>query len=437
MPPTSLPPGPAFPRPLQTLAWLKRPGPFLERAREKYGDTFTIRIANEGDWVILTDPDHVREVFTGSPKLLHAGKGNVVLRPILGRNSVLLLDDAEHFAQRKLLLPPFHGDRMKRYGELMTSIAEREVASWPAGEPLALSPRMQRLTLEIILRAVFGLREGPRLERMRGLLTRTLDELTHPRSFLIMALIGPDRVERLNVFRRALAPVDELLFDEIRARRADPDVAEHDDILSLLIQATHEDGSPMSDQELRDELLTLLIAGHETTATSLAWAMERLLRHPAAWGRLRDEVAAGEDAYLDATVRETLRLRPVLPLVVRELVEPMEIGGRALPAGVRVAPCIYLVHRRPELYPDPRAFRPERFLDTQPGTYTWIPFGGGIRRCLGASFALFEMTTVLRVLGRSAGLRAERPERPERVLRRAIMLTLDAGAAVVREPVAA
>jgi len=335
------------------------------------------------------------------------------------------------------MLPPFHGERMKAYGELMTRVAEEEVAAWPAGEPLSLSPRMQRLTLEIILRAVFGIREAERLDRLRVLLTRMLEVTTKPSRFMVMALLGPDRVEDLGVFRRVMAPVDELLLDEIRARRDDPAVAERDDILSLLVQATHEDGSPMGDRELRDELLTLLVAGHETTATSLSWALERLLRHPAAWDRLRDEVAAGGEGYVDATVKETLRLRPVLPLVLRKLVEPMEIGGWQLPAGVSVAPCIYLVHRRPELYPEPHAFRPERFLGVAPGTYTWFPFGGGVRRCLGASFALFEMATLLKVVARRANLRAERPERPERVRRRAIILSPESGAAVVREPVGA
>jgi cytochrome P450 family 135 len=433
MPTPAIPPGPRLPRPVQTLAWVKRPGPFMERCRARYGETFTIRVASEGTWVLMTDPAAVRQVFTGDPRLLHAGEANVVLRPILGSHSVLLLDDAPHLAQRRLLLPPFHGERMKRYGELMTGIAEREVASWPTGEPLALLPRMQALTMEIILRAVFGIREADRLDRLRALLTRMMEVSTRPSRFLAIATMGPDRVERLGLLRPQIAPVDELLIDEIRRRRADPAVAEREDILSLLVQATHEDGSPMGDRELRDELITLLLAGHETTATSLSWALERLLRHPAAWARLQDEAAGDDDAYVDATVKETLRLRPVLPLVARKLVEPMEIGGHLLPAGVTVAPCIYLMHRRADLYPDPYAFRPERFLEQPAGTYTWIPFGGGIRRCLGASFALFEMATVLRVIARSAALAPAQPA-PERVRRRAIMLTPSRGAAVVRSP---
>jgi cytochrome P450 family 135 len=438
MPTTAIPPGPRLPRPAQTLAWLTRPGPFMERCRLKYGDTFTIRIASEGTWVLMSDPEAVRQIFTGDPAKLHAGEANAVLSPILGSNSVLLLDDQPHLRQRKLLLPPFHGERMKRYGELMTEIAEAEVATWPAGEPLALLPRMQALTMEIILRAVFGIREAGRLDEMRARLVHMMDVTTRPSRFLALTTFGPDRVERMGLLQPQIRPVDDLLIDEIQRRRADPGVAERDDILSLLVQARHEDGSPMGDRELRDELITLLLAGHETTATSLSWALERLLRHPEAWARLREEAAGDGEEYIDATVKETLRLRPVLPLVVRRLTEPMEIGGHHLPAGVNVAPCIYLMHRRPEIYPDPYAFRPERFLEQPAGTYTWIPFGGGIRRCLGASFALFEMQAVLRVVARSARLSAA-GARPERVLRRAIMLTPHRGAEVVRErvPVAA
>jgi cytochrome P450 len=434
MPSTALPPGPRLPRLVQLAAWITRPGPFLERCRARYGDTFTVRISAGGDvWVMLTDPDAVRQVFTGDPRLLHAGEANVVLRPILGPHSVLLLDDAPHLAQRKLLLPPFHGARMKSYGALMTDIAEREVAGWPTGAPLALLPRMQALTLEVILRAVFGIREADRLDRVRRLLTRMLERTTRPSRFVLMAAVGPARMERLRMLDRDIAPVDELLIDEIRRRRDDPGVGDRDDILSLLVQATHEDGSPMGDRELRDELITLLVAGHETTATSLAWALERLVRHPRAWERLREEAAGDGEAYLDAVVKETLRLRPVLPVVARKLVAPMQIGGHQLPAGVSVAPCIYLVHRRPDVYPDPHAFRPERFLERPAGTYTWIPFGGGVRRCLGASFALLEMQTVLRVVVRSARLTADGLG-SEHVRRRAIMLAPARGTTVVREP---
>jgi cytochrome P450 family 135 len=429
----TLPPGPRLPRALQTLGWGARTGPFLKRCRQRYGDTFTLRIAQEGTWVFLTHPDAVRDVFKGDPRLLHAGEANVVLLPLVGRHSVLLLDEDEHMRQRKLMLPPFHGERMTRYGELMTAVTERELRRWPAGEPIALRPGMQAVTLEVIIRAVFGVRDEDRLELMRRRLGEALDLTTDWRSMLALATVGPQRMYRLRYFQRELDPVNELLLEEIRLRRAAPDLEERDDVLSLLLQARHEDGSPMSDAELRDELMTLLAAGHETTATALAWAVERLVRHPDKLARLTEEASAGEDAYADAVVKETLRLRPVLPIVVRRLQEEMEIAGWRLPAGVAVAPCIYLMHRRREVYPEPERFRPERFLEQPAGTYTWIPFGGGVRRCLGASFALFEMKTVLSTLVTRLNLRAADP-RPERITRRAITLTPARGAEVVVEP---
>lgn len=427
---TALPPGPRYPRALQTLGWNFRNQSFLERSRARYGDMFTLRIAAEGTWVMLAHPDHVKQVFTGDPAVFHAGEANTILLPLLGDHSVLLLDDEPHMRQRKLLLPPFHGKRMERYGELMSEIAAAEVARWPAGERIEVWPRMQALTLEVILRAVFGVEQGARLEELRNVLRMVMAEATNPVSMLMLAAIGPRRFRRLPQVRRTLAPADALLFEEIRRRRDDPRLEEREDILSLLLQATHEDGRPMSDQELRDELMTLLVAGHETTATALAWAVERLVRHPEKLDRLREEVRGGGEEYLDAVVTETLRLRPVIPIVVRELKAPVEIGGHALPAGVRVAPCISLVHRREDVYPQPRAFRPERFLERPPGTYTWLPFGGGVRRCLGASFALFEMKRVLATVVGSIDLRPPAPD-PERVRRRAIVHTPARGAEVL------
>jgi cytochrome P450 len=264
---------------------------------------------------------------------------------------------------------------------------------------------MQAVTLEVILRAVFGVEEGDRLNRLRDELRSTLNLLSSPRRAIFMVLLGPERLRRFPPFRRNIERVDRLLFEEIGSRRGASDLAERDDILSLLLQATHEDGRPMSDRELRDELMTLLVAGHETTATGLSWAIELLARHPAALERLEADVAGGDAAYLDAVIKETLRLRPVIALVLRKLVEPMEIGGRLLPAGVSVAPSIYLVHRRPDVYPEPERFRPERFLEHTAGTYTCIPFGGGVRRCLGGAFAEFEMSVVLRELVARRSLR--------------------------------
>jgi cytochrome P450 len=426
---TGLPPGPPGPRALQTLGWITRPGPFAARLRRRYGDTFSLRVTNEADWVMISHPDAVRQVFTGDPNVLHAGEGNAVLRPLLGRRSVLLLDGAEHMRDRKALLPPFHGERMQAYGDLIAEIAAAEVASWPAGE-VAVRPRMQALTLEVIMRAVFGVRD----ERLRARVASLLDWTTDPTRLALLVFLGPQRLGRL--FGSVRAPVDDLLTAEIARRRAAPDLEEREDILSMLL--AHGE---MSDAALRDELITLLVAGHETTATALAWALERLSRHPAAWERLRERSggeASGRDRcdedYLDAVVKETLRLRPVVPIVLRLLKAPMEIGGWELPAGVAVAPNILLMHSREDVYPEPRAFRPERFLEQPAGTYTWIPFGGGVRRCLGASFAIFEMKVVLRTL--AARIERLTPERPasERVTRRAVTLVPARGARVVAAP---
>jgi cytochrome P450 family 135 len=424
----SLPPGPTAPRAIQTIAWTTRTGPFLARNQRRYGDQFTIKIGNEPPWVILADPDDVKQVFTGDPKVLHAGEGNRILAPILGNDSVLLLDEKPHMRQRKLLLPPLHGERMQRYGNLMERIAEEEIERWPMGEPLVLHPRMQAVTLEVIMQAVFGLREGDRLAQLRDGLRELLDRTTNVATLMLINMIGPERMDRFNSAIRLLERVDNLILDEIRERRDAPDLDQRDDILSLLLQARHEDGTQMGDRELRDELMTLLVAGHETSATTLAWAFERLVRQPELLHRVRE----GGDEYADAVLKETLRLRPVLPVVARRVKEPVEIGSRLIPAGVTLAPCIWLVHRRPDVYPDPLRFRPERFLESKAGTYTWFPFGGGVRRCLGASFAMFEMQIVLQVMARRLSLRPARPER-ERVKRRAITLVPGRGGEIVAE----
>jgi cytochrome P450 family 135 len=424
----TLPPGPSASRPRQTVRWIFRPGAMLEDCQRRYGDMFTLRIAYEGLWVFLAHPDMVKQVFTGDPRVLHAGEANVVLLPMLGHHSVLLLDDAAHMSQRKLMLPSFHGERMRGYEQVMADVARAEIERWPLGEAHPVRPMMQQITLEVIMRTVFGVEDEDRRRPLRDALERALEWGSDPRRMALLASLGPHRVADARMFRRVRDPADELIYEEIRRRRKASDLAERDDVLSLLLQARHEDGRPMSDEELRDELMTLLVAGHETTASSLAWAVERLVRHPDKLDRLRD----GEDDYLDAVCKETLRLRPILALVLRRLTEPMEIGGRMLPAGVNLAPCIYLVHRRADVYPEPLAFRPERFLEQPAGTYTWIPFGGGVRRCLGASFALFEMKVVLRELVGRLALRVDDP-RSERITRRAITLVPDRGGTVVAE----
>jgi cytochrome P450 len=411
-------------RAAQTVAWTARPGPFMLRAQREFGDAFTIKIGTEPPWVMLAHPDAVREVFTGDPALLHAGKANVILRPFLGRASVLLLDGPEHLRQRKLMLPPFHGARMAGYRDMVVAIAREHIATWPRGEPLSLAPRMQAITLDVVLRVIFGVETGARLDDLRTRLRRMMEWIMSSPSLLAMVAAGPDRIERAGLYKPALRPVDALLYEQIRRRRAEPG----DDVLSLLLEARHQDGASLSDQELRDELVTLLVAGHETTATALSWTAERLVRMPGGWAALRE----GGEEYAEAAGKEALRLRPVVPVVLRHLQERMTIAGLDLPAGTIVAPSIYLVHRRPEIYPEPARFRPERFLGegAQGGTYTWIPFGGGVRRCLGAAFALMELRVVLAELGRALEAGAVTAA-PEATRRRAITMVPARGAEVV------
>jgi cytochrome P450 len=427
---SALPPGPPWPSLVQTLAWTTRPKPFLRRARDRFGDMFTVTLRSGENFVMVSDPDVVKEVFTGDPEVFRAGEGNRVLLPVLGKHSVLLLDGKQHLRQRRLLLPPFHGERMQRYRQIIEEATEREIAGWTPGEPVQIARRMQEVTLEVILRAVFGVTRADEVEHLRRVLLEMLEWTTAPPRFLMLAFLPPARIADYGPFRRVMEPVDEALRAEIRRRRTVEDLAEREDILSLLLQARDEDGQGLTDDELRDELMTLLVAGHETTATALGWAFERLLRHPAALAHATEDARGGDGTYLDAVAKETLRLKPVLPLVARRLAEPVTLGGVDLPAGADVAPCIYLVHHREDVYPEPDAFRPERFLGVKPGTYTWLPFGGGVRRCIGASFALFEMQVVLGTVLRSIELRATDPA-PERTARRTITLVPGRGAQAV------
>jgi cytochrome P450 family 135 len=396
------------------------PARFLDACQAKRGDFFTLH-PQTGRWIVVTsDPATIKEVFTGDPNLLYAGAGNIVLQPILGSRSVLLLDGPEHLRQRRLMLPSFHGERMRVYADVMRAAAERAISQWPRGRRFDVLPSMQAITLEVILRAVFGITEPERLKEMGGALRSVLDTVASRRRVLSLALTA-GRTGPLSPWGRFVAArrrADELLHAEIEARRREGD-AERDDVLSLLLAARDEDGRALSDEELRDELMTLLVAGHETTATALAWTLERLARHPRALAGVAAEQRAGGEELLDATIKETLRLRPVVPAVVRQLQAPMTFGGWDLPAGVHIGPSIYLLHRRADLYPDPLAFRPERFLERSYGTYEWIPFGGGVRRCLGASFALFEMRIVLATLLERVELQPSRGA-GEAVARRAI-----------------
>jgi cytochrome P450 len=425
--PDGLPPGPRLPKTLQTLGWWTRTLPFLERCRARYGKRFTLRLLQSPPFVHLADPDDVRELFKAPPEVLHPGEGAKVLEPVVGANSVILLDEGAHLSQRKLMLPAFHGEKMQRLSGLMEEITEREVAGWPRDEPVTLHPRLQALTLEIILRAVFGLEAGERLDALRERLTRILEFGSKPAS-LIPAL---QRGRTWREFERRRADADTLIYQLIDERRAGAN-GNGDDVLAMLLEARHEDGSPMSPLELRDELMTLLVAGHETTASELAWGFERIARTPAVSARLAEVIDSGDDdAYLTATVQETLRHRPVLPNSAPRLVmEPVEIGGWTYPEGVCLLPDAYLIHHDPEIYPEPYAFRPERFLDEPPGTYTWIPFGGGRRRCLGASFAQLEMKIVLRAVFAQSELAPAQPA-AEHGRRRSITLSPGAGARAI------
>jgi cytochrome P450 family 135 len=423
------PPGSNAPAFLQGLLYVHDPLGRLSQLQRRYGDIFSVRFPFFGRLVYVASPELVKEVFTGSPSVFHAGKANAtVLEPALGPSSVLTLDDEPHMQQRKLLLPPFHGERIQRYCELIREITRREIESWPVGKPFALRSSTQRITLSVILRAVFGIEDEERIDRATRLIDTFSDRVTVITKFPNLRRdLGPGSPWRR--FRRARAELDEFLYEEIALRRAEAASEERDDVLSLLLAARHDDGTPMGDEELRDELITVVGAGHETTATGLAWAMERLLRTPEVLQRLRDSIAAGEDSYLEATVKETLRVRPVINDVARKLVEPARIGEYELAAGTFLLPAIAALHFREDIFPAPHQFRPERFLEGRADNYAWIPFGGGVRRCIGAAFAELEMRIVLREIVGRAELTAPDPK-PEKVRIRNITISPAKGTVV-------
>ncbi len=416
----------------QTLSWAFRPLPFMQACRESFGDSFSLRFLGfERPMVMISDPVAIKALYMEREHGLPPGR-NIFLEPILGARSLLLLEGADHLAHRKLMLPSFHGERMRSLEPVMEDIVAAEIDSWPLGEEFALHPRMQALTLEVILRVVFGVSEGPRLERLRELLGGLLSEASsisiQLRVLATRRIGGADRVMRR--FDERLSRIDELLYAEIAEHRTKGDLEDRDDILSALILGRFEDGEGMTDTDLRDQLMTLLLAGHETTATALAWTFDLLLRHRAILGRLRDSLEAGEEDYLRATITESLRLRPVVPLAGRRLAKDLVADGLSLPAGTDVAPAIWLAHTRAESYPEPFAFRPERFLEDAPDTYAWIPFGGSVRRCIGGAFAEFEMRIVLREVLTRCELHKADPM-PERVTRRNVTLSPKDGTRVV------
>ncbi len=427
-----LPPGPPLPRLLQTAGFMLGGVRFLEACRRRYGDVVTMGTVFDERFVMVFDPRLLKDLFQGSGDQLHAGEANVLLGPILGDRSVLLLDGAEHLRHRRLLLPPFHGRRMLAHVDTMRACADTEIDRWPVGEPFTLLSSLQSLTLRVILRAVFGYEPGPAEDELSARLRAMVEPLSRARGVIMLSAVLRGRNERRSAreFEARKRAVDEIIYAEIARRRADPDLGERDDVFSGLLVARDEEGVGLSDREVRDELLTLLLAGHETTATGLAWTFDLVL-HDA---RVRQRALQRDDAYLDAVVKEALRIRPVIPGVGRVVRErPFRLNGYEVPVGVEINPSIRTIHRRADLYPSPEAFTPERFLgDHAPDTYTWVPFGGGTRRCLGASFALTEMRIVLaRVLERTA-LRAVDPKLAKAQFR-AITLAPKGGVRVLQE----
>jgi cytochrome P450 len=442
----ALPPGPDAPPLLQALRWVQWPLPLLDECARCYGDTFTLRLPQSPPIVLFSQPDAIKTIFTGDEESLRAGEANFRLEPILGRHSLLILDGREHLRERRLLQPPFHGDRMLAYGAVMQDIAAAAVARWPEGRPFPLHPEMQGVTLDVILRTVFGLDEGATKRELRAALIDLLSLGSNGQTLLAAQQSNGTRAGVVGRFYAARDRVDRLLHAEIAARRR-IDASGRGDILSLLVQARYDDGEPLEDRALRDELMTMLLAGHETTATALAWAVSHVLADRDVQAAVLDELGragsrpidpqrAVKLEYLDAVCRETLRLTPIVPLVGRRLTRPMQIGGIDLPAGVVASPCIYLAHRRAERWPEPERFRPERFLESKPTPYEFLPFGGGVRRCLGMAFALVEMKIVLAEIFGRTELRSA-PGYQVRVVRRSVTLAPSEGMPVVMERPAA
>ena len=420
-PPTSPPPGPGLSPFLQGLRFSARPMSFNIGAHRRFGDVWTLRIPTRREGFTVTcHPDHLESLLKARPGDAPSLTGESPLRPILGPNSVLTSVGERHLRQRRMLLPPFHGEAVQRYVSMITEVAEREIDGWVVGEPFSLAPRMQAVTLQVIMRGVFGIDdEGGRgsgsgaEHRMRETIRRLLAASTTP-LYQLVELRNAGSKEPRDLLAALLRIVDRQMYAVIRARRQS-NSGGRDDVLSLLLRARDEDGEPLTDRELRDELMSLVLAGHETTANSLAWTFERLMRNPEAYRELRDRVrGTGGAEYVEATIHESMRVRPVIPMIVRMVMRPWRLGEYVLPARTPVAVSILGLHHRDDVYPRPQEFAPERFLERKPGTYTWIPFGGGIRRCLGATLAMAEQRVVLEAIARRADLEAvdQAPEAP-------------------------
>jgi cytochrome P450 len=426
------PPGPPLPPLVQTLALLVAPARYIAACQRRYGDVVRFSTKFDSNFVMVFHPATVKQVFQAPPDRVHAGKANVLLGPVLGERSLLLLDGDEHLRERKMMLPPFHGRRLQGYEEVMRDATDRAIDGWPVAREFTLMPSMQMLTLEVIMRTVFGVEEDDRKAELTRRVRAMIDPLSRRAGIVLLALSGGrfgsgKIVER---FEQRRAELDEMLYDEIRRRRSAEDLHERDDVFSMLVLARDEDGRPMSDKELRDELVTLLVAGHETTATGLAWTFDLLLHNPRVLSELERRMAEGDDTYLDAVVKESLRVRSVIPGIGRVVQnEPFQLGGYTIAPGIEINPSITGLHRR--AYRNHEDFRPERFLGTDvPDTYTWIPFGGGVRRCIGASFALMEMRTVVRRVVERTQLRPV--GRADKVERRGITMVPKRGVRVIQ-----
>ena len=433
-PPGPLPPAIHAPRQVQTLRFSIRQIQFMFRARRQLGEVFRMRgMINRDVLAVTSHPDHVKSLFTAKPEQAPSLTGESPLRPIVGPNSVLTATGPRHMRQRKLLLPAFHGEAVQRYVDMIAEAADREIDRWPVGRPFPLAPRMQAVTLDVIMAGIFGIEgrpaRGTREHGLRRAVRGVLALSTRPEA-QVAELLNLGRYEPVGVLRAVLSYLDRHVYRVIAARRAQP--GRGTDILSMLLDAETEDGERLTDKELRDELLTLVLAGHETTANSLAWIVERLLRTPASYDRLRETVRSGADpdGYLEATIYEGMRARPVIPVIGRTVTVPWQLGEYRVPAGASVLMSILLVHHRDDVYPDPFSFRPERFVGRKPGTYTWIPFGGGIRRCLGASLAMAEQRVVLEAIARRTDLYAPDPA-PEHARHRNVTMIPEHGTLVV------
>jgi cytochrome P450 len=423
------------PRLLQTLRFNQRQIQFVFRARRELGEVFRMRGTLPGPELVITShPDHVRSLFTAKPEQAPSLTGESPLRPVVGPNSVLTAIGPRHMRQRKLLLPPFHGEAIEQYTQLIADAAEREIERWPVGRPFALAPHMQAITLDVIMAGIFGIEGAPERgtpeHRLRQMTKRVVEASTLPFA-QVVELINLNREEPVGPMKFGLDMLDRATYAVIADRRRADDLGDRRDILSLLLQARTEEGEAMSDKELRDELLTLVLAGHETTANSLAWTWERLVRNPAAHDALRDAVRGEGDAaeQIEATIVEGMRSRPVIPIIGRRVMAPWQLGPYAVEAETPVLMSILLVHHREDLYPEPFEFRPGRWLGRKPGTYEWIPFGGGIRRCLGAALAMAEQRVVLETMARRLDLEADDPA-PEHAVHRNVTMIPARGARV-------